>query len=84
MSTARRCSLVFFLLALVERGAIIETIIARSHTQDNIKLVCKLGLPWLVSSVPGWELFSVRVAESGTPFLRKESAKLAEIHPLTS
>jgi hypothetical protein len=52
--------------ALAERGVIIETIIARSHTQDGIKFMRKLGLPWLVSPVPGWELFSVNVAESGT------------------
>jgi hypothetical protein len=35
------------LLALAERGVIIEAIIARSHTQDGIKLMRKLGLPWL-------------------------------------
>lgn len=67
-----------FLLALGERGVNVETITARSHTQDGIKLMRKLGLPWLVSPVPGMELFSVRVAESGMPFLRKYRAKLAE------
>lgn len=56
---------VFFFLALAERGVIIEISTARSHTQDGIKLMRKLGLPWLVSPVSGWELFSVRVAESG-------------------
>jgi hypothetical protein len=64
---AARGALVFsFLLALAERGVIIETIIAPSHTQDSIKLMRKLGFPWLVSSVPGGELFSVRVG----PFKR--------------
>lgn len=67
-----------FILALAERGVIIETATARSHTQDGIKLMRRLGLPWLISPVPGIELFSVRVAESGLPFLRKYSAKLAE------
>ncbi len=67
-----------FMLALAERGVIIETATARSHTQDGIKLMRRLGLPWLISPVPGIELFSVRVAESGMPFLRKYAAKLAE------
>jgi len=67
-----------FLLALADRGVSIETITARSHTQDGIKLMRKLGLPWLLSAVPGMELFSVRVAESGMPFLRKYYAKLEQ------
>lgn len=67
-----------FMLSLAERGVIIETVTARSHTQDGIKLMRRLGLPWLISPVPGMELFSVRVAESGMPFLRKYSVKLAE------
>ena len=67
-----------FLLALAERGVIIETITARSHSQDGIKLMRKLGLPWLISPIPGWELFSVRVAESGMPFLRQYRTKLDE------
>ena len=67
-----------FMLALADRGVIVETATARSHTQDGIKLMRRLGLPWLISTVPGVELFSVVVAESGLPFLRKYSAKLAE------
>lgn len=67
-----------FMLALAERGVIIETATARSHTQDGIKLMRRLGLPWLISPVPDIELFSVRVAESGMPFLRKYSATLAK------
>ena len=67
-----------FLLALADRGVIIETITARSHTQDGIKLMRRLGLPWLISPVSDMELFSVVVAESGMPFLRTYSAKLAE------
>jgi hypothetical protein len=68
-----------FMLALADRGVIIETITARSHTQDGIKLMRRLGLPWLISPVPGMELFSVIVTESGMPFLREYSAKLAEV-----
>lgn len=65
-------------------GIMDKAISLRGHAQDGIKLMRKLGLPWLVSPVPGWELFSVRVAESSMPFLRKYSAKLAETHPLTN
>ena len=68
-----------FMLALADRGVMIETVTARSHTMDGIKLMRKLGLPWLISPVPGMELFSVTVAESGMPFLREYSAKLAEV-----
>jgi hypothetical protein len=67
-----------FLLALADREVVIETITARSHTQDGIKLMRRLGLPWLISPVAGMELFSVVVSDSGMPFLRKYSAKLAE------
>lgn len=67
-----------FMLALADRGVIIKTVTARSHTQDGIKLMRRLGLPWLISPVPGIELFSVTVAESGMPFLREYSAKLTE------
>ncbi len=67
-----------FMLALADRGVVIETITARSHTQDGIKLMRRLGLPWLISPVAGMELFSAVVADSGMPFLRKYSAKLAE------
>ena len=68
-----------FMLALADRGVIIETVTARSHTQDGIKLMRRLGLPWMISPVPGVELFSVTVAESGMPFLREYSTKLAEV-----
>lgn len=67
-----------FMLDLAERGVVIETLTARSHTHDGIKLMRKLGLPWLISPVAGMELFSVVVANSGIPFFRKYSAKLAE------
>jgi len=67
-----------FMLALADRGVVIETLTARSHTQDGIKLMRRLGLPWLISPVAGMELFSVVVADSGMPFLRKYSAKLTE------
>lgn len=67
-----------FMLALADREVTIETITARSHTQDGIKLMRRLGLPWLISPVAGMELFSVVVANSGMPFLRKYSTKLAE------
>jgi hypothetical protein len=67
-----------FMLALADREVIVETITARSHTQDGIKLMRRLGLPWLISPVAGMELFSVVVANSGMPFLRKYSAKLTE------
>jgi hypothetical protein len=67
-----------FMLALADREVVIETITARSHTQDGIKLMRRLGLPWLISPIAGMELFSVVVADSGMPFLRRYSAKLAE------
>ncbi|MBA2395604.1 MAG: MerR family transcriptional regulator [Ktedonobacteraceae bacterium] len=67
-----------FMLDLADRSVAIETITARSHTQDGIKLMRKLGLPWLISPVADMELFSAVVTESGIPFLRKYSAKLAE------
>lgn len=67
-----------FLMSLAERGVFIETITARSHTHDGIKLMRKVGIPWLISPNPTSEIFSVRVSESGIPFLRKYREKLAE------
>ncbi|MGH2479510.1 MAG: hypothetical protein ACRDHW_07650 [Ktedonobacteraceae bacterium] len=67
-----------FLMTLAERGVSIETITARSHTHDGIKLMRRIGIPWLISPNPESELFSVRVAESGIPFLKRYRKKLAE------
>jgi hypothetical protein len=67
-----------FVRSLADRGVTIETITARSHTQDGIKLMRKLGLPWLISPDPEMQLFSVRVAESGMPFLRDYCTRLEQ------
>jgi hypothetical protein len=62
-----------FLLDLASRGVEIETIVARSHTPDGIRLMRRLGFPTVKSPVPrtGRYLFVVNVKESGLPILEK-------------
>jgi len=60
-----------FLLDLAQRGVNIETITARTYKPDGLRLLRKLGFPQLRSPVPGKNLFSIRIADSGMPlFLR--------------
>lgn len=67
-----------FLLDLAQRGVEIETIVARSHTPDGIRLMRRLGFPTVKSPVPrsGRYLFIVNVKESGLPLLETYSALL--------
>lgn len=61
---------------LASRGVEIETITARSYKPDGLRLLRRLGFPQLRSTVPGMNLFSIRVADSGMPFLVKYSELL--------
>lgn len=67
------------LLELAQRGVEIETITARNEKDkpDGRRLLQRLGIPQLRSSVPDMSLFSVRVADSGYPMLVKYSDALA-------
>lgn len=68
-----------FFLGLAERGIEIETITARSQTQDGIRLMRKLGFPTVKSPVPrpGRYLFVLKVSESGLPLFERYSELLA-------
>jgi hypothetical protein len=67
-----------FFLDLAERGIEIDTITARSHTRDGIRLMQRLGFPLVKSPVPrsGRFLFVVRVSESGLPLFERYSELL--------
>ncbi len=67
-----------FFLDLASRGIELETITARSHKPDGLRLLRKMGIPQLHSPVPGKNLFAVRVAESGFPLFERYSEILAE------
>lgn len=56
-----------FLYDLARRGVSLETITARSYKPDGLRLLRKMGIPQLRSPIPGKQLFSVNVAESGFP-----------------
>ena len=71
-------SLFSFFLDLAQRGIEVETITARSHTADGMRLMRKLGFPQIKSPVPGKHLFIVKVEESGLHILEKYSELLAE------
>ncbi len=60
-----------FLLDLASQGIEIETITARSYKPDGLRLLRKMGFPQLRSSVPGKNLFMVRVPESGYPLFER-------------
>jgi hypothetical protein len=64
------------LFNLADRGVEIETITARSHTLDGIRVLKKIGIPQLRSPIPNKNLFSVKVAESGIPLLIEYSRRL--------
>lgn len=66
-----------FVLELARRGIEIETITARTYKADGIRLLRKMGIPQLRSSVIGKHLFSVNVADSGFPILIRYSDLLA-------
>lgn len=65
-----------FLLDLAERGIEVETITARSHTHDGIRLLRKIGIPQLRSPNPKKNLFSVNIVESGIPMFVRYSRSL--------
>ncbi len=67
-----------FILEFARRGVEIETITARTHKADGIRLLRKLGIPQLRSPVIGKHLFSVRVADAGFPLLVRYSDLLAD------
>lgn len=67
-----------FLFELASHGVEIEAITARSWTSDGIRLLRHMNIPQLRSPVPGKNLFSVRVAESGIPLLVRYSEALEE------
>lgn len=54
-----------FMLDLAQRGVELETITARSYTSDGKRLLREIGMTHLRSPVPGKELFSIHVADSG-------------------
>jgi hypothetical protein len=68
-----------FFLDLAERGIEIETITARSHTRDGIRIMKRLGLPLVKSPVPrpNRYLFVVKVSESGLPLFERYTELLA-------
>jgi hypothetical protein len=60
-----------FFYNLASRGIEIETITARSHKPDGLRLLRKMSIPQLRSPVAGKSLFVLKVAESGfDPFVR--------------
>jgi hypothetical protein len=69
-----------FFLDLAERGIEVETITARSHTRDGIRLMQRLGFPLVKSPVPrpGRYLFVLKVSESGLPLFEHYSELLAQ------
>lgn len=69
---ARLISGLFSLIRdLGQRRVIIETITARSHKPDGIRLLRKLGFPQIQSPIPGKRLFIANVDESGIPILEQ-------------
>ncbi len=70
--------LMAFLLELASRGVEVETITARTWTSDGLRLLRHMNIPQVRSPVPGKNLFSVQVAESGIPLLIRYSEALEE------
>lgn len=68
--------LMAFLFDLAQRGVEIESITSRSWTGDGVRLLRHMNIPQLRSPVPGKNLFSVRVPESGIPLLVRYSELL--------
>jgi hypothetical protein len=69
--------LLTFLFWLANNGIEVETITARSHKDDGLNLLKKIGFTHLKSPVPGQALFSVNVPKSGLPFFLTYSSLLA-------
>ena len=67
-----------FLFDLAEQGIEIETITARSHKPDGLRLLRKMGFAQLRSPVPGKDLFFVRVADAGFYLFVRYSELLSE------
>jgi hypothetical protein len=67
-----------FFFDLAGRGVEIETLTARSHKPDGLRLLRKLGIPQLRSPVPGKSLFVVRVPDSGFPLFERYTELLRE------
>ena len=63
---------------LAREGIEIQTITARSYTPDGKRLMREMGMTHLRSTVPGKELFSINVSESGYPVLIRYSDLLTE------
>ena len=59
------------LVNLGSKGVIIETITARSHKPDGIRLLRKMGFPELQSPVPGKRLFVIKMEETGNPLITR-------------
>jgi len=67
-----------FLFDLASRGIVIETITARSHKPDGLRLLRKMGFAQLRSPVPGKDLFFVQVADAGFYLFMRYSELLSE------
>jgi hypothetical protein len=67
-----------FILDLARRGVEIETITARSYTPDGKRLLRDIGMTHLRSPIPGKELFSIQVPDSGFWALIRYSDLLEE------
>lgn len=65
-----------YLLDLAQRGIMVKTITARSHKPDGLRMLRKMGIPQLISPVPGKSLFAVTVGESGFPLFMRYSELL--------
>jgi len=67
-----------FFFDLAARGIAIETITARSHKPDGLRLLRKMGFAQLRSPVPGKSLFFVQVREAGFYLFERYSHLLSE------
>jgi hypothetical protein len=67
-----------FLFELASRGVEIDTITARTWSKGGLRLLRHMNVPQLRSPIPGKNLFSVRVTESGIPLLVRYSETLEE------
>lgn len=67
-----------FFFDLATRGIEIETVTARSHKPDGLRLLRRMGIPQLRSPVPGKSLFAVNVAESGYSLFERYSEILSQ------
>lgn len=67
-----------YIYDFAREGIEIQTITARSYTADGKRLMREMGMAHLRSPVPGKELFSINVSESGYPVLIRYSDLLTE------